>query len=149
MKKAIILRGAPGSGKSTLARKLQGLPQYEGLRIHSTDDYFCGADGVYRHNKDRLKEFHTKNYLAFIQSCNAGITAICDNTNVWKWQYERYITTARFLGYKVRIITMPHPAPEVAAARNIHGVPRETIEFLIREWESDPREELYHEGLTL
>jgi adenylate kinase family enzyme len=44
MKKAIILRGAPGSGKSTLARKLQGLPQYEGLRIHSTDDYFCGAD---------------------------------------------------------------------------------------------------------
>jgi adenylate kinase family enzyme len=47
----IIVRGIPGSGKSTFASSL-GIPHYE------ADQYFIGADGVYRFDFSKLGEAH-------------------------------------------------------------------------------------------
>ena len=132
MKKACIMRGIPGSGKSTMAKELAGS---NGV-IHCTDDYFM-VDGVYRFDFKKIKEYQDKNFEAFCRSLADGIeTVICDKTNVQLWQYRDYIKTAEVAGYDVRIISMPHPDPEVAAARNKHGVPLEVIKRMIDQWES-------------
>ncbi|HLC66153.1 MAG TPA: ATP-binding protein [Candidatus Nanoarchaeia archaeon] len=132
MKVVYIMRGVPGSGKSTLARTLANGTG----AIHSTDDFFYVV-GEYRFDPSKLPENHNRNFAAFCCSLNAGIsTVICDNTNGKRWNYEQYVRAAEQAGYRVAIVMMPHPAPEVAAARNIHRVPITTIRRMIDVWES-------------
>ena len=113
MKIAYILRGVPGSGKTTLAKTLAG----SGGVIHSTDEYFM-EDGVYRFTHEKLVEFHNRNFTAFKESVLAGIpVVVCDNVN------------------RVAIVFLPHPSPDEAAARTVHGVPIQTISRIIERWE--------------
>lgn len=128
---AYIMRGVPGSGKSTIAARLAG----DNGVIHSTDQYFM-VDGVYVYDPTKLQECHTKNQTAFDASLQAGIpVVICDNTNVRLEHMRPYIEAANRHGYEVQIITVPHPDPAVAAARNTHGASLKTIERMIRRWE--------------
>ena len=128
---ALIMRGVPGSGKSTVARKLVG---EEGI-IHSTDRFFY-KNGVFEWDPSLLPKYHDRNYMAFCASLDAGISpVICDNTNVQFWEYERYVNAARNAGYLVAIVVMPHPDPQVAAARTIHGVSAEDIQEMLAMWE--------------
>lgn len=130
-KKAIVMRGLPGSGKSTRAREIA-----ESIgKIHSTDDFFM-EDGVYRFDPAKLAENHYRNYVAFVESLNAGEpVVICDNTNTEKWEYRSYAEAARRFGYEVEIVKMPHLAPEVLAARTTHGVPVQVIRNMLARWE--------------
>lgn len=133
MNTAIIMRGIPGSGKSTFARKLA-----EGRHavICSTDDFFV-KDGIYRREITMLAEYHAQNLQKFIQALAERVPlVICDNCNVRYLHYRDYIRSAEHYDYPVTIITMPHPDPETAAAKNIHGVPLEHIERLLQQWES-------------
>jgi adenylate kinase family enzyme len=59
-----IMHGVPGSGKSTVAKTLA---KEEGS-IHSTDQYFYKNDS-YCFDSSKLKEFHDKNFLAFVRVC--------------------------------------------------------------------------------
>ena len=130
-KLAIIMRGVPGSGKSTLAKKLAGR---FGV-IHSTDNYF-NERGIYNFDPIKLKEYHAQNLRAFRKSLKGGIPiVICDNTNIKKKEYEPYVQAAIENGYEVKIVNMPHPDPEVAAKRNIHKVPAESIQKMIDNFE--------------
>lgn len=129
---ALIMRGVPGSGKSTLARMLVDATG----RIHSTDDFFIGADGQYRFKPEELEGNHRKNFEAFCRSLDEGVpVVVCDNTNVRCWQFEPYVRAAREKGYLVAIVNMPHPTVEEAVRRNKHGVPAGTIQKMICSWE--------------
>lgn len=130
-RRAFIMRGVPGSGKSTVAKTLVG----EKGKIHSTDEYFY-QDGIYRFEPRKLSEYHDRNFLAFEMSLAAGIdTVICDNTNIVKQWYYRYVCAANKYGYMVAFIVMPHPDPKIAAARNAHNVPEHIIRRMIANWE--------------
>jgi len=67
--------------------------------------------------------------LIFAKSLEGGVpVAILDNTNIKKWNYERYTKAAEEAGYKVKIIEMPFPDPQTASERNEHKVSKEVIE---------------------
>lgn len=132
MKVAYIMRGVQGSGKSTLAKILASGTG----RIHSTDDFFY-VNGEFRFNSERLRENHERNFEAFCRSLNEGIAVvICDNTNTKRWHFERYVEAADRAGYLVAFVVMPHPNPEVAAQRNLHGMSASAIQRRIDEWEN-------------
>jgi predicted ABC-type ATPase len=131
LKIAYIMRGVPGSGKSTVAKSLLN---GNGV-IHSTDDLFYVGE-EYCFDPAKLPEYHRQNYEAFCCSLEKGApVVICDNTNVKKSHFMWYVEAAQKAGYIVAIIFMPHPDPEVAAARNIHKVPAHTIQRMIKQWE--------------
>lgn len=131
MKRVTIMRGVPGSGKSTAAKLLAG----EIGVIHSTDSYFY-INGKYVHDISLLSQNHERNFKAFCESLRKGVAiVICDNTNVQRAHFARYVSVAEAAGYQVDIVTMPHPDLEVAAARNEHGAPLETIRQMIVDWE--------------
>lgn len=131
-KRCIILRGIPGSGKSTLAKQLIGKTG----KIHNTDEYFM-KDGVYRFDPSLLSRNHELNFQAFKADLALEVSPIIvDNTNTRKWEYEKYQQAAENAGYKVEIISVPHIDPVLAAQRNTHGVPEESIRRMIARWEA-------------
>lgn len=131
MKIAYIMRGVAGSGKSTRARELVGK---NGI-IHSTDDYSMEG-GRYNRDASLLGKYHHWNLIAFSESLDQGLpVVICDNTNSHRWEFQPYIDAAVKRGYRVEIVTMPHPNPEIAAKRNIHNVPADAIRAMIQKWE--------------
>ncbi len=128
----IIMRGVPGSGKTNMANYLA-----EGKHavVCSTDSYFV-TDGKYDRDHTKLRENHQKNLERFIQCLLDGIPlVICDNTNIRHRDFENYVTAGDKFGYRVAIVTLPHPDPEVAAKRNLHNVPVEAIRRMIEQWE--------------
>ncbi len=130
MKIAYIMRGVSGSGKTPRAKELAG----ENGSIHSTSDYFMVGD-KYFFDRDLQRTYHEDNYDAFVESLALGVpVVICDNTNVKKWEYTRYIEAAENYGYQVRIETMPHPEPEIAS-KGAHKVPAEQIQRQIDRWQ--------------
>lgn len=133
LKVAYIMRGVPGSGKSTVARQLaNGATQ----AIHSTDNYFYSG-GEYLFDRQRLSEYHDRNYEAFCHSLDtAEPVVICDNTNVRRWEFERYEEAANKAGYLVALVVMPLPVASVAAQRTLHGVPAHIIQRMIDSWEN-------------
>jgi predicted kinase len=132
MKFAYIMRGLPGSGKSTVAKQLVA----NGGVIHSTDDYFLSC-GKYTFDPNHIVEYHRMNLEAFRESLRQGKSVVvCDNTNV-KWQhFEPYVKAAQDAGYVISLVTLPHPAPEVAALRTVHKVPVQAIRRMLAEWEN-------------
>ena len=132
MKKCYILRGIPGSGKSTLAKQLAGTTG----KIHNTDEYFM-KEGVYRFDPALLHRNHELNFKAFKEDLSCSVDpVVVDNTNTRKWEYEKYQKAAEDLGYEVEVISVPHIDPALAAQRNTHGVPEESIRRMIARWES-------------
>jgi len=132
MKKIVyIMRGIPGSGKSTMARQLAG----DTGKIHSTDDYFM-KDGKYAFDPNQLRRNHQLNFQAFKADLSLGVSpVIVDNTNTQKWEYENYTKAAEDAGYEVEVVQVPHIDPKLAAQRNTHGVPEESIRRMIARWE--------------
>ncbi len=131
MKIVYIMRGVPGSGKSTVAHELIK----DGGVVHSTDDYRY-IDGKYHFDPTKSQECHDLNYQAFCSSLEQGVSVvICDNTNIKRWHFKRYIEAAEKAGYLVAVVTMPHPDPQVATQRTIHDVPAPAIEIMIKGWE--------------
>jgi ABC-type proline/glycine betaine transport system ATPase subunit len=62
-----IIRGLPGSGKSTLGRSIRGLSGGVPDCL-SADDYFVGADGVYRFSPSGLPGAHADRWCLSFQS---------------------------------------------------------------------------------
>ena len=125
------MRGIPGSGKTPRAIELAGTYG----KVHSTSDYFL-IDGEYRFDPREQRQNHADNYDAFVESLAFGITpVVCDNTNVRRWEYARYVKVAQDHGYEVEIIVMPHPDPETASQFGVHHVPVEQIIRMIENWE--------------
>jgi len=125
------------------------------MRVFSADHYFT-VDGVYRFNPAQLPEAHQScfaGYCSYLQATkDAGrpvrvlimrgvpgsgkstwVAAhacpddvVVDNTNVL-WEHAvRYWLVARDCGFETVLVTV-ECAPEVAAARNAHGVPASSV----------------------
>jgi len=119
--KVIILRGVPGSGKSTESKK------YSDAYIVSADHYFIGADGIYRFDMGRIASAHGQCKAKFAAALKAKKpTVIVDNTNTTVKEFKYYVELAKAEGYEVEIIRIDCD-PSVAAARNVHGVPKEAV----------------------
>jgi predicted kinase len=129
---AYIMRGVPGSGKSTVAKMIAG-----GIgKIHSTDDLFY-TEGEYHFDPAKLSDYHEKNFRAFCQSLEEkNPVVICDNTNIKRWYFARYVEVAKKSGYMVVFVVLPHPDPEIAAKRNLHKVTSDKIRKMIFDWEN-------------
>lgn len=126
-----IMRGIPGSGKSTRARELAGS---DGV-VHSTDDFFV-VDGEYVFDASKLAWNHHQNYCEFVDSLRQKIpVVVVDNTNSTLWEWQKYAASAVRFGYGVKVVEMPHIDPVLAAQRNTHGVPEESIRRMLKRWD--------------
>ena len=129
-KTAFIIRGLPGSGKSSVAELLASTS--ESSVIHSTDNYHM-INGRYKFNKEMLWVYHQRNLEAFEKSCKKGIKiVICDNTNIKKSFYSKYVRTAKKYGYKVFIITVGDFNASECWRHNRHGVPLKVVRSMKR-----------------
>lgn len=128
-----IYRGLPGSGKNTHAE------EQDIEHIIDSDSYFVGENGEYEFVPEKATEAHAscfRQYLQLLpQAEHIDSIAVC-NTNTTRAEYTPYVQAARAfkLGDRVRLI---HCDCSVATSvrRNIHDVPRETIEQMAERWE--------------
>jgi hypothetical protein len=85
-----------------------------------------------------LDRNHERNFDAFCTSLKSGIhTVIVDNTNIKRQYYKRYQAQAKQQGYNVKIEVVgefTRSAAAVYAARNVHGVPYDTIIRMLGQW---------------
>lgn len=122
------MRGVPGSGKSTLAKKIrQEAHDLEQLPlIVSADDYFI-KDGVYKFDAAQLRDAHQFCFKTFLQAVQDRMSPIIvDNTNINVEDVAPYVAVGEVNDYDVEIIQVPTDV-DVAAARNVHGVPRNKV----------------------
>lgn len=122
-----ILRGIPGAGKSTYVKSLVD----SGVRVEVVSaDHFFMQNGVYRFNPRLLGEAHDQCWNKYTDLLYTDheepLIIVVDNTNTRMRECRRYYESARDLDLNVKIVNILCD-PEVAAARNIHGVPREKV----------------------
>ena len=149
MNKVIIMRGIPGTGKSTYVRK-----NYPNAIVCSADDYFdevAALNGTSYEEEFKpwlMGKAHQHCWYKFIHAVcvmDAPLVVV-DNTNTNKWEYENYVFMVNALFamterpedyYEVIIVDMPFDPElaEVYCERNTHGVPLESIQRLIDNYE--------------
>lgn len=118
---AIIMRGLPGAGKSTWLKN-----NHPNILTCSADHFF-EKEGQYHFDGSKLGEAHAQCLRQFIVACQAGTPVAVDNTNRTLAECAKYYDIATAYGYDVLVVDML-VEPEVAAARNVHGVPLAAIE---------------------
>ena len=119
----IILRGVSGSGKSTATAR------YNPDLVVSADHFMVDKEGRYNFDVTRLSECHSKcllTFLDFVASHSNDSIVVVDNTNTTLWETSPYVQSGNALGHVVKVISLLSD-PEVAAARNQHGVPPATV----------------------
>lgn len=134
-KHLIIMRGLPGSGKSSKAKTL-GI----GGVVYSTDDFF-DVDGKYMFDPTKLKEYHEKNQHRTELAMRKGVTPIViDNTNIMADHMKPYVKLGDMYGYKISI---EYPETDWAwdadqlASKNTHGVPKNSIQRMLDNFQHD------------
>lgn len=119
MKQVIVLQGIPGSGKSTWAEQQEGY-------VVSADHYFIQPTGEYAFVPALLGKAHGwcfRKYIEALQQMRELV--VVDNTNTRVSEVSPYMLGAAAFGYEARIKRFAVNV-EVAAQRNVHGVPLET-----------------------
>jgi predicted kinase len=140
MKSVLVMRGLPGSGKSTLATKLAS--DIPGAVIVSADDFFNGGEI----DEKVLGYAHQWCRNNFIKELKKGTQlVIVDNTNSTRFEIQFYMDKAKEHGYEVAIMAVPCDV-ETSMARNVHKVPRSTIEKMatrLDNFDDDPSWTVY------
>lgn len=114
-----ILCGVSGSGKSTLANQESFLNR----ALLCSADTFMMEDGVYNFSAAKLPHAHAACLKKFVEALQAGVMSIVvDNTNTTVAEVAPYAALALAYGATLMITTVECD-PEIAAARNAHGVP--------------------------
>lgn len=123
-----VMRGIPGSGKSTYAKLLREAAVLKDLPfICSADDFFTLETGTYKFDPLKLGEAHKWCMQMFLIMLRDKMTpVIVDNTNINLEDIAPYIAVGEAMGYDVEVIQVDTD-PEVAAARNVHSVPRNKV----------------------
>ncbi len=141
-----ILRGISGSGKTFLANKLDVDIRWGGVGpvVHcSADHYFLDENLNYKFNPTKLGEAHAycRGRVSGAMSANAP-AIIVDNTNTTSREWAPYLLLAKKFGYQVEFKEPDTPWKfdvDELTKRNTHGVPRETIEKMLKRWEPTPQ----------
>lgn len=121
MRKVVVMRGLSGAGKSTFVRT-----HYPTATIASADLFFS-KDGEYKFDFKLLQKAHDYCFEQFRQALHRGDEiVVVDNTNITLREFKHYIEHAKQMGYEVEVNRLVVD-PAVAASRNLHGVPLESI----------------------
>lgn len=131
--KVILLQGISGSGKTTYAQKLlqQAIDGCRPCWVISADDYFMvqtPGGPQYRYDWTKLQEAHDQcfaRYWELLHGEDSG-TIIVDHTQTKFHELEPYWQAAQHHGWPVEIHRLSCSV-EVAAQRNIHRVPLESV----------------------
>lgn len=121
--RVVIYSGIPGSGKSTIVRA-----KHRDAIVCSADNYFTSKDGSYNFDPAKIGEAHAQCLKRFNAACSGDslLDLVVDNTNTSVVEIAPYAALAQAYRYELQIITLL-VAPEVAFARNVHGVSEETV----------------------
>jgi predicted kinase len=140
----LILQGIPGAGKSSFIDDLEqhlNSPDPNTLAVVSSDHFFVRPeDGEYEFNEHLLGQAHAScrenfEYFIDLQGNRRPLFIVIDNTNTTRKEMTPYIKKAKESGWDVTIITFK-VSPEVSIARNIHRVPKETIDRMNKQLET-------------
>ncbi len=133
--KCYIMRGIPGCGKDRWIRQNLGISN---PFVCSSDSFFVGSDGIYRFDRALLSETHNRCLQAFHNAISdQAPLVVVNNTNLRVYEIAPYYRLAEALGYDVEIIHLLCD-PLTAFQRNIHAVPLETVEQMLRAIEPIP-----------
>jgi predicted kinase len=143
MRRIFLMRGAPGSGKGHWLFYNEKVWFTEGRRaVCSADDFFLKANGNYDWERNLLGAAHKQSYDRCEHFMQEGIETIyVDNTNITFRDMRPYLHLAKTYDYEVQFITIDDSfelSAEELAARNIHGVPAETIQRMKDNFEPNP-----------
>ena len=144
MNKVTILRGLPGSGKSHYTERLR---LTEDFARASADDYpglYSRDGGKVVLNVSLLDEAHGACMRGAIEAvkdadmltdygCRAG-GVVVDNTNLSVEECIPYVALAQAFRVPCEIVTIVCD-PDVAFARQTHGVPREAFDSMVERME--------------
>lgn len=137
MLRVIILRGFSGTGKTRYRTE-----HFPNAVVCSADDYFINEQGEYEFKDPDLA--HGKCFRKFLERLIANFDGdlndeflVVDNTNVRMAELAPYHQAAKAYGYQAEVIHIQCD-PEVAAARNKHGVPLEKVKEWVKKWEKLP-----------
>jgi hypothetical protein len=126
-----LVRGLPGSGKTTYAHALADRLRADGLPpiLCAADDFFVGADGVYRYDPARLGDAHAACQRRAVDVLDIGHPAIVHNTCTTAWEAAIYAGIALALDAELQIHSLYDADldDEALCARNIHGIPISAI----------------------
>ena len=125
-----IIRGVSGSGKTRVAKNATN-----GV-ICSADDYFM-VDGEYRFDPTKLGEAHGACFRKAIDLLQKGVDVVIDNTNTSVAETAPYVAMGQAYAGRVRIIRIECD-PEVAHARNRHGVPLGAVRAMAKRLAEEP-----------
>ena len=132
MKRVKIMRGVPGCGKSTYIKTARAIAETEGdlTYVYSADNFFIGANNVYRFDPKKLGAAHgrcLRDFTAFLSDFRGlECLAFVDNTNTTLREITTYVDLCLANEVEFVIVTIDTP-PEIAAHRNTHGVPVEKV----------------------
>jgi predicted kinase len=135
-KRVYLMVGVSGSGKSTAAKKLaEEIPD---TVIVSADHHMVDATGKWSFDPTRLSVCHATCQERFHDAIKRGVsTIIVDNTNLISEHRAVYTDHALQNGYSVTLLVFDIDI-ETALKRNVHGVPRHTLEAQHRKLDLKP-----------
>jgi len=128
----IILRGLPGSGKSHYAAQFAANEPTKKVVVASADDFFMTPNG-YRFDPFKLTAAHASCFRRVLNALEADVDdmVFVDNTNSTAWEMSPYVMLANVFDVPFVVFRIECD-PEVAYARQRHGVPRETFDAIGR-----------------
>lgn len=140
MTKVTILRGISGAGKSTFTKT--HLPN---AVVASADHYFGHGDN-YKFDHTKLGKAHDFCYDTFTAAVDSGREVVVDNTNTKLKEFKRYLDYAAKKGCTVEVVRLKVD-PKVAAARNVHGVPYDTVMNMQNRFQDFSGEQIWIDGI--
>lgn len=141
--RVIIMQGVPGSGKSTFVSSVTESAKGS-VTVVSADHYFTDpVTGEYRFDPAKLGKAHAACMHNFLCACSRTFgssthTVIVDNTNITVDQMSPYYLVGRAYEADIEIVRVATD-PEVAASRNIHGVPRSSVLRMAKSMQDPPK----------
>lgn len=122
----ICMSGIPGSGKSFQALKLA---KRGNMFIVSADFYFLDKP----FDPTLLSRAHGECFKRAIDWVSKGWDIVVDNTNLSAWEISPYSLLAQSLDTPFEIHRVECD-PEVAFARQTHGVPRNSFDRMVQQF---------------
>jgi predicted kinase len=122
----IILSGVPGSGKSHYIKK-----QIQGNVLVCSADHYFEKTGSYVFDPSKLGQAHGECLRKFAANVsdeegNPNGTLVVDNTNTSAIELAPYVALCQAFEVECELVTVLCD-PDIAAARNLHGVPGHAI----------------------
>jgi tRNA uridine 5-carbamoylmethylation protein Kti12 len=128
----ILLRGVPGSGKTTLGNAILFTNQSNIQDVLSADNFFINEKEEYVFDFSKLKEAHNDCQVKCAERMrNEFSKIVVANTFTQEWEMEPYFLMAERYNYRIHTVIVENRHGN----KNVHNVPDEKIEQMIKRFE--------------